>query len=82
MSNILPIVNSIALCSMRIHASKNVGVHGIALSVRKVDSKPDNIIKQPALTLAGYPEYIEGNNNTATTRQSAKYNYEPIIMYD
>ena len=52
----------------------------MGLCVRKVDNSADKKIIQPALTLSGYPEFVEGGGNTATARNTTKYNYDAIIV--
>ena len=80
MSNFVVIMPSISLCPKHLTKNANVGVTGMGLCVRKVDNSADKKIIQPALTLSGYPEFVEGGGNTATARNTTKYNYAAIIV--
>ena len=80
MSNYATIMTSIALSTNHLTRNANVGVTGMGLCVRKVDNSADKKIIQPALTLSGYPEFVEGSSNTATARNTTKYNYDAVVI--
>lgn len=79
---IVPVLTSLALNTMHVSPNPNMGMHGIALSVRKVDNSADNKVVQPALTLAGYPEFTQGNAGFAIARDTTKYDYNVIVVSD
>lgn len=79
MSNYVAIMKNPALNTMRISQSANYGVHGMGLSVRKVDNSADDKVRQPALTLSGYPEMWTGGGSVATARTTTRYNYDAIV---
>lgn len=81
MSNIHVIVPSLSICTKHPGEPMNIGIKGVAINVRKLHQDPDNIIRQPAFKLAGYPEVIQGNN-IGVLRDTTKYNYEAIIIND
>lgn len=78
----VPIITSLALNTIHVEQTMNYGVRGIALNVRKVDNTADNKIVQPAFTLSGYPEFVQGNAGFAVIRETTKYNNEAIITND
>lgn len=79
MSDYKTIMTSVALGTMHVTKNANVGVTGMGLCVRKVDNSADRKIIQPALTLSGYPEYVE-SNGVAAARDTTKYNYDAIVI--
>ena len=79
MSNFAPIMYNPALNTMRISQSANYGVHGMALGVRKVNNAADDKVRQPAMTLSGYPELWTGGGSVATARETTRYNYDAIV---
>lgn len=79
MTNYVPILTSCALNTMHISKTENVGVHGVALGVRKINTAADDKIVQPAFTISGYPEYGSGSGSVAVARETTKYIYDAIV---
>ena len=80
MSDIRVLIESVSLCTKHPGEPQNIGIKGVALNIRRLHPNPENIIRQPALKLAGYPEIVQGNNNTGTTRDTTKYNNDVIVI--